>query len=73
LPGDDGFLIGWMVWTSYVVQPNLELENFQWAGEVAQQIRALTALPKVSEFKFQQQHGVLQPSVMRSDALFWCV
>jgi hypothetical protein len=25
------------------------------------------------EFKSQQLHGGLQPSVMRSDALFWCV
>jgi len=26
-----------------------------------------------SEFKSQQPHGGSQPSVMRSDALFWCV
>jgi hypothetical protein len=25
------------------------------------------------EFKSQQLHGGSQPSVMRSDALFWCV
>jgi hypothetical protein len=25
------------------------------------------------EFKFQQPHGGSQPSVMRSNALFWCV
>jgi hypothetical protein len=25
------------------------------------------------EFKFQQPHGGSQPSVMRSDALFWCL
>jgi hypothetical protein len=25
------------------------------------------------EFKSQQPHSGLQPSVMRSDALFWCV
>jgi hypothetical protein len=25
------------------------------------------------EFKSQQSHGGSQPSVMRSDALFWCV
>jgi hypothetical protein len=25
------------------------------------------------EFKSQQPHGGLQPSVMRSDALFWCI
>jgi hypothetical protein len=27
----------------------------------------------LSEFKSQQPHGGLQPSVMRSDALFWSV
>jgi hypothetical protein len=26
-----------------------------------------------SEFNSQQLHGGLQPSVMGSDALFWCV
>jgi hypothetical protein len=25
------------------------------------------------EFKSQQSHGGSQPSIMRSDALFWCV
>jgi hypothetical protein len=25
------------------------------------------------EFKSQQPHGGLQPSIMRSDALFWCI
>jgi hypothetical protein len=25
------------------------------------------------EFKSQQPHGGSQPSVLRSDALFWCV
>jgi hypothetical protein len=34
--------------------------------------RAPTALPKV-EFKSQQPHGGPQPSLIRSDALFWCV
>ena len=28
---------------------------------------------RVPEFKSQQPHGGSQPSVMRSDALFWCV
>jgi hypothetical protein len=28
---------------------------------------------EVSEFKSQQPHGGSQPSVMRSDALFWSV
>jgi hypothetical protein len=41
------------------------------AGEMAQQGRALIALGP--EFNSQQPHGGSQPSVMGSDALFWCV
>jgi hypothetical protein len=41
------------------------------AGEMAQWLRALTALPKGPEFKSQQPHGGSQPSVMRSEAPFW--
>ncbi|EDL94246.1 Hermansky-Pudlak syndrome 1 homolog (human), isoform CRA_b [Rattus norvegicus] len=39
-------------------------------------VRALTTLPEVSrsrEFNSQHPHGGSQPSVMGSDALFWCV
>jgi hypothetical protein len=43
------------------------------AGEMAQQLRALIALPNGPEFKSQQPHGGSQPSVKRSDAFFWCV
>jgi hypothetical protein len=43
------------------------------AGEMAQQVRTLTVLPKVLEFKSQQPHGGSQPPVMRSDTLFWCL
>jgi hypothetical protein len=45
------------------------------AGEMAQQLRALTTLPdsRGPEFKSQQPHGGSQPSVMGSDALSWCV
>jgi hypothetical protein len=43
------------------------------AGEMACQLRALTALTVSPEFNSQQPHGGLQPSVMGSDALFWCV
>jgi hypothetical protein len=39
-------------------------------GEMAQQLRALTALP---EFKSQEPYGGSQPSEMRSDATFWVV
>jgi hypothetical protein len=43
------------------------------AGEMAQPLRALTALLKVSSLKSQQPRGGSQPSVMGSDAFFWCV
>jgi hypothetical protein len=36
-------------------------KDLRWAGEMAQ----------CPEFKSQQPHGGSQPSVMRSDALFW--
>jgi hypothetical protein len=42
-------------------------------GAMAQWVRALTALLEGPKFKSQQPHGGLQPPVMRSDALFWCV
>jgi hypothetical protein len=40
------------------------------AGEMAQRLTALTA---ILEFNSQQPHGGSLPSVMGSDALFWCV
>ena len=44
------------------------------AGEMAQWLRALTALLKViSSIPSNQPHGGSQPSVMRSEALFWGV
>ena len=46
----------------------------QGVKEMAQWLQALTALPDIlSEFKSQKPHGGSQPSVMGSDALFWCV
>jgi hypothetical protein len=44
-----------------------------WAGEMAQWVRAPDCSSKGPEFKSQQPHGGSQPSVTRSDALFWCV
>jgi hypothetical protein len=44
---------------------------FRGAGEMAQRLRALSS--EGPEFKSQQPHGGSQPSVMRSDALFWCI
>ena len=50
-----------------------EKENLG-AREMAQQLRALNILPdRRPEFTSQQSHGGSQPSVMRSDDLFWCV
>jgi hypothetical protein len=43
------------------------------AGEMAQWVRAPDCSSKGPEFKSQQPHGGSQPSVTRSDALFWCV
>jgi hypothetical protein len=43
------------------------------AGEMAQWVRAPDCSSEGSEFKSQQPHGGSQPSVTRSDSLFWCV
>jgi hypothetical protein len=44
-------------------------ENGIRAGEMAQQLRALTALPKVLS-SIPSNHGGSQPSMIGSDALF---
>jgi hypothetical protein len=46
-------------------------EGRKGAREMAQRLRALTS--RGSEFNSQQLHGGSQPSVMESNALFWCV
>ena len=43
------------------------------AGEMAQWVRAPDCSFKGPEFKSQQPHGGSQPSVTRSDFLFWSV
>jgi hypothetical protein len=43
------------------------------AGEMAQWVRAPNCSSEGLEFKSQQPHGGSQPSVTRSDALFWVV
>jgi hypothetical protein len=45
----------------------------QGAGEMAQWVRAPDCFSEGPEFKSQQPHGGSQPSVTRSDALFWSV
>jgi hypothetical protein len=44
-----------------------------WAGEMSQWVRAPDCSSEGQEFKSQQPHGGSQPSVMRSDSLFWSV
>ena len=44
-----------------------------WAGEMAQWVRAPDCSSESPEFKSQQPHGGSQPSVTRSDSLFWSV
>jgi hypothetical protein len=43
------------------------------AGEMVQWVRAPDCSSEGPEFKSQQPHGGSQPSVTRSDALFWSV
>jgi hypothetical protein len=43
------------------------------AGEMAQWVRAPDCSSEGLKFKSQQPHGGSQPSVMRSDSLFWSV
>ena len=50
-----------------------ELRLNSGAGEMAQQVGAPDCSSEGPEFKSQQPHGGSQPSVTRSDALFWCV
>jgi hypothetical protein len=47
--------------------------NIGRAGEMAQWVRAPDCSSEGPEFKTQQPHGGSQPSVMRSDSLFWSV
>jgi hypothetical protein len=48
-------------------------EDTEGAGEMAQWVRAPDCSSEGPEFKSQQPHGGSQPSVTRSDSLFWCV
>jgi hypothetical protein len=58
--------------STFLWQPLYHKENFG-AGEMAQWVRAPDCSSKGPEFKSQQPHGGSQPSVTRSDALFWSV
>jgi hypothetical protein len=56
----------------YTSKPYLKKERKR-AGEMAQLVRAPDCSSKGLKFKSQQPHGGSQPSVMRSDSLFWSV
>jgi len=43
------------------------------AGEMAQRLRAPDCSSRGHEFNSQQPDGGSQPSVKRSNALFWCI
>jgi hypothetical protein len=49
------------------------LRVWEGAGEMAQWVRAPDCSSEGPEFKSQQPHGGSQPSVTRSDSLFWSV
>ena len=59
-------------WQMFSVK-NHEFKINERAGEMAQWVRASDCSSKGPEFKSQQPHGGSQPSVTRSDSLFWCV
>jgi hypothetical protein len=52
---------------------HVEQEYKERAGEMAQWVRAPNCSSEGLKFKSQQPHGGSQPSVTRSDALFWSV
>jgi hypothetical protein len=51
----------------------IEVIKCRRAGEMAQWVRAPNCSSEGPEFKSQQPHGGSQPSVTRSDSLFWSV
>jgi hypothetical protein len=50
-----------------------EKKTYHGAGEMAQWVKAPDCSSKGQEFKSQQPHGGSQPSITRSDSLFWSV
>ena len=59
-------------WNLFVAT-SLHKKTAEKAGEMAQWVRAPDCSSEGPEFKSQQPHGGSQPSVTRSDSLFWCV
>jgi hypothetical protein len=52
---------------------SMDKEKMDRAGEMAQWVRAPNCSSEGPEFKSQQPHGGSQPSIRRSDSLFWNV
>jgi hypothetical protein len=48
-----------------------KVEKCGWRNGSA--VKSIDCSSEGPEFKSQQPHGGSQPSIMRSDALFWCV
>jgi hypothetical protein len=59
--------------TLYTKQKNAYIKTIRRAGEMAQRVKAPTALLKVMSSNPSKPYGGSQPPVTRSDALFWCV
>ena len=51
----------------------MKLKDYLGAGEMAQWVRALTALPKVLSSNPTNHKVAHNHPLMRSDTLFWCV
>jgi hypothetical protein len=64
------YLLCRMCLSLYIYLIKIKKKKQTTAGKMAQRVRALTA---GHEFKSQQPHGGSQPSVTRSDSLFWRV
>jgi hypothetical protein len=57
----------------FSVQMYIFLELFSGDWQDGSAVKSIDCSSEGPEFKSQQPHGGSQPSVMRSDTLFWCV
>jgi hypothetical protein len=48
-------------------------KSHNWGWRDGSAVKSTDCSSEGPEFKSQQPHGGSQPSVMRSDALFWCI
>jgi hypothetical protein len=49
------------------------IEKNSWRQRDGSAVKNTDCSSRGPEFKSQQPHGGLEPSVMKSNALFWCV